>query len=101
MNILASMLLSEKKRNENMILEYRRELVTLPKGSIKAKKLSDKVYYYLTFRDGNKVITKYIGKDESLLIPIREQLERRKQVESIIKKLNEEKMKIIKMEAVL
>ncbi|MBQ7377988.1 MAG: hypothetical protein IJW71_06715 [Clostridia bacterium] len=70
-----------------MITEYSRELEALPKGSIKPKKVKDKIYYYLSFRDGDKVITKYIGKDEEALIPLREQLARRKQVEEILKKL--------------
>ena len=53
------------------------------------------------YRDGDKVITKYVGKDEESLVPIREQLARRKQVEEIIKKLKEEKAQIKKLEAVL
>ena len=46
-----------------------------------------KIYYYLIFRDGDKVITKYVGKDEASLISLREQLVRRKQIDEIIKKL--------------
>jgi hypothetical protein len=101
MNVLFALLSKEENRNENMIIEYSRELDTLPKGSIQSKKVKDKVYYYLTFRDGNKVITKYIGKDEESLLSIREQLARRKQVEEILKKLKEEKLKIKKLEAIL
>ena len=101
MNVLFALLSKEENRNENMIIEYNRELKTLPKGSIKSKKVKNKVYYYLTFRDGNKVITNYIGKDEESLLSIREQLARRKQVEEILKKLKEEKLKIKKMEAIL
>ena len=99
MSILAALLSKEENRNENMIAEYSRELETLPKGSIKPKKVKDKIYYYLTFRDGDKVITKYVGKDEESLIPIKEQLARRKQVEEILKKLKEEKANIKKLEA--
>lgn len=47
MSVLASLLLKEKNRNEKMIIEYNRELKTLPKGSIKLKKVKDKIYYYL------------------------------------------------------
>ncbi len=101
MSVLAALLFREENRNENMIAEYSRELKTLPKGSIKPKKIKDKIYYYLTFREGDNVITKYVGKDEESLDLIREQLARRKQVEEIIKKLKEEKAKIKKMEAVL
>lgn len=101
MSVLAALLSKEENRNENMIVEYSRELETLSKGSIKPKKVKGKIYYYLTFRDGDKVITKYLGKDEESLTHIREQLARRKQVEKIIKKLKEEKIQIKKLEAVL
>lgn len=101
MSVLASLLSKEENRNENMIAEYNHELETLPKGSIKPKKIKNRIYYYLTFRVGDKVITKYVGKDEDSLIPIREQLARRKQVEEILKKLKEEKAQIKKLEAVL
>ena len=100
-SVLSTLLSREENRNEKMIAEYNRELETLPKGSIKPKKVKGKVYYYLTFRDGDKVITKYVGKDEESLITIREQLARRKQVEEIIKKLKEERVQIKKLEAVL
>ena len=101
MSVLAALLLREENRNENMISEYTHELETLPKGSIKPKKVKDKIYYYLTFRDGDKVFTKYIGKDEQTIIQIREQLARRRQVEEILKKLKEERSQIKKLEAVL
>ncbi len=101
MSVLMSLLSKEESRNEKMLSAYNQELETLPKGSIKAKKSGNKVYYYLIFRDGDKVVTKYVGKDEESLIPIREQLERRKQVEEMIKKLKAEKIQIKKLEAVL
>ncbi len=101
MSVLTSLLLKEQSRNEKMLSAYIGELKILPKGSIKAKKSGNKVYYYLVFRDGDKVVTRYIGKDEESLRPIREQLERRKQVEEIIKKLKAENKQIKKMEAVL
>ncbi|MGM9972368.1 MAG: hypothetical protein ACI35W_08160 [Anaeroplasmataceae bacterium] len=101
MSILAALISKEGNRNENMIAEYNRELNTLPKGSIKVKKVKDRSYYYLSFRDGDKVITKYVGKDEETLNGIREQLLRRKQVEGILKKLKEENEQIRKLEALL
>ncbi len=101
MSVLSALLLKEKNRNENMIAEYNRELEILVKGSIKLKKVKDKTYYYLTFREGVKVITKYIGKDDESLISIREQLARRKQVKEILKMLKEEKKQIKKLEGIL
>ena len=101
MSMIASVLTKEEKRVINMIAEYQCELETLPKGSIRIKKNRERVYYYLSFRVGDKVVSKYVGKDEDTLASIREQLDRRKQVEGILKKLKEEYEQITKMEAVL
>ena len=72
-------------------------------GSIRKKTQikNGKTYYYLYYRDGKKVVSKYIGKDEESLITVREQLTRRSQIEEIIKKLKEEKAQIKKLEAML
>lgn len=91
----------EEARNENMITEYTKELETLPRGKITPKTVNDKTYYYLYYRDGKKVVSKYIGKGEESLTAVREQLTRRSQIEEIIKKLKEEKAQIKKLKAML
>lgn len=91
----------EEVRNENMLNEYTKKLETLPKGKITPKTVNGKTYYYLYYRDGKKVVSKYIGKDDKRLTAVREQLTRRSQIEEIIKKLKEEKVKIKKLEAML
>ena len=91
----------EEARNEKMIIEYTKELEVLPKGKITPKTVNGKTYYYLYYRDGKKVISKYIGKDNDSLTSIRERLTRRSQIEEIMKKLKEEKVKIKKLEAIL
>ena len=101
MSIISTLLIKEKNRNEKMIIEYTRELNILPKGTIKEKKVKDKSYYYLLFREGDKVVTRYLGKNEEALILIKEQLARRKQLERMLQKLKEEKIQIKKLEAML
>ena len=91
----------EENRNKKMIIEYMKELDVLPKGKIMPKMVNGNIYYYLYYRDGKKVVSKYIGKNEESLTPIREGLARRSQVEEIIKKLKEEKAQIKKVEAML
>lgn len=91
----------EEARNENMIIEYTKELETLPRGKITPKTINGKIYYYLYYREGKKVVSKYIGKDEERLTAVREQLARRSQIEEIIKKLKAEKEQIKKLEAML
>ena len=51
MSIISTLLIKEKNRNESMIIEYTRELDALPKGTIKEKKVKDKIYYYLLFKE--------------------------------------------------
>ena len=101
MSMLMTIISREETRNENMINEYTKELETLPKGKITPKTVNGKTYYYLYYRDGKKVVSKYVGKDEESLIAIREGLARRSQVEEIVKKLKEEKAQIKKLEAML
>lgn len=101
MTMIGTLLNKESIRNQKMIFEYEKELSLLPKGSIQGKNVGNKVYYYLNYRDGKKVISKYIGKDKQALIPIKEKLERRIQIENMLKKLKEEQMQIKKMEALL
>ncbi len=99
--MLMTIISREETRNENMINEYTKELETLPKGKITPKTVNGKTYYYLYYRDGKKVVSKYVGKDEESLIAIREGLARRSQIEEIVKKLKEEKAQIKKLEAML
>lgn len=101
MSVLSVLITREEMRNRNMIAEYTRELDTLPKGSIKRKNVNGNIYYYLVFRNGNKIVSKYIGKDEESVTVIKEQILRRKQIEGILKKLMDERNQIEKLEATL
>ena len=101
MSMLKKVILREETRNANMISEYSNELLTLPKGKIIPKIVNSKTYYYLYYRDGKKVISKYLGKDEKYISQVREQLMRRSQIEEILKRLKEEKNQIKKMETML
>ena len=60
MIIVNKTILSEKKRNENMIKVYKEELEKLPKGTIVKKQINNKEYYYLYYRQEKKVISKYL-----------------------------------------
>ncbi len=101
MDFISTIIEKEEKRNKIMIERYSEELDSLPKGILKPKNINGKIYYYLVFRDGNKIISKYIGKDEEKITLIKEQLSRRKQIQEILKKLSKEKNQIQKMEALL
>ena len=101
MSIVGSLLNKEIVRNQNMIVEYEKELLNLPKGSIKAKTIGHNTYYYLNYRDGKKVVSKYIGKDDESVNLVIEQLEKRHHIEQMLKQLKKEQEQIKKMEALL
>ena len=101
MSIVSSLISRESIRNQNMINEYEKELINLPKGSVKSKTIGKKVYYYLYYRDGKKVISKYLGKDEKKISKIKELLIKRSHIEAMLKKLKQEQQEIKKVEALL
>ena len=101
MQLIYFVLKDERKRNEYMLEKYEKELSLLPKGKITPKTTKANTYYYLKYRDGQKVRAKYIGANEDDIALVTEQLERRKFVENIVKELKAEQAKIRKMEAIL
>ena len=42
--------------------QLERKLKQLPRGSVKKRVLGNQVYYYLQYREGAKVVHKYLGK---------------------------------------
>ena len=65
----------------------------LPKGSIKERRISGRRYYYLQFRQGKKVIQKYLGKIKPEAII--KQIKYRSLLKSELKKVNQA-LKVIK-----
>ena len=86
--MILSVIEKEKLRIEYMLLKYQEQYKCLPKGSISEKKVGEKTYYYLKYRSGKKVVSQYISKKS--IDVVREQVERRKHIEVMIKSLQEE-----------
>ena len=63
MNMIIDTILKEKARIEYMLNRYRKIIEELPKGSLNESNKNGQKYYYLKYREGKKVITKYLGKD--------------------------------------
>ena len=82
------MILNTIQQKKNMLAKYKEEQEQLPKGSISEKIVGDRVYYYLKYRAGKKVVSRYIGKAQ--IDEIRKQIEKRRHVETMIKSLREE-----------
>ena len=85
--VIYGMLREEKQRNLEMQEAYKSEIESLRKGSISVKKISGKSYYYLKYRQGNKVKNDYIGKDKLIVEDIKREIEQRKYLQKVLKRL--------------
>lgn len=62
MEVLRGILSESKKYYYDIERRIKKRLLKLPKGSVKARKINGKKYYYLQQRVGKKVVHKYVGK---------------------------------------
>ena len=89
LNLILSTILQERERIDRMLAKYREELETLPKGTISEKKAGQSTYFYLKYREGKRVISKYIPQKD--VETVREQVEKRRHIETMIRSLQEER----------
>ena len=89
MNLILSTILQEKERIDRMLAKYQEKLETLPKGTISEKKVKQSTYFYLKYREGKKVISRYIPQKD--VDAVREQVEKRRHIETMIRSLQEER----------
>lgn len=89
LNLILHTVAQEKQRIEYMLMKYQNELSTLPKGTISERTVGERTYYYLKYRDGKKIVSRYISKNE--IGNVRALVERRRHIEAMVKSLQEEK----------
>ena len=87
--MILSTILQERERIDRMLAKYQEELETLPKGTISEKKVKQSTYFYLKYREGKKVISRYIPQKD--VEAVREQVEKRRHIETMIRSLREER----------
>ena len=97
MNVIESMLLEEKERNLDMQRSYIDEINDLPKGSVTVKKIGNKEYCYLKFRQGEKFISKYMGIASENAEQLSKQIEKRRHFEKLLRELKVEYKMISKI----
>ena len=74
---------------QNIQIQLEKKIKQLPKGSIKKRLLGKQIYFYLQYREGKKVVHKYLGKVEP------EKLEREtKERRALIQQLHQVKESI-------
>ncbi len=89
LNLILSTILQERERIDRMLAKYQEELEMLPKGTISEKKAGQSTYFYLKYREGKRVISKYIPQKD--VETVREQVEKRRHIETMIRSLQEER----------
>jgi hypothetical protein len=94
--MLKEMLEEEGKRNKEMQEVYQYEIQQLPRGSVVIKLSGKKEYCYLQYREGDKVISKYIGHANEHAARLRELVEERRSLERILRRLRKEERYIEK-----
>ena len=95
--VIYGMLKEEKQRNLELQEAYAKEIKLLPKGSLVAKRRNGRTYYYLRYREKDKVKTDYVGKDDSSVEDIRRGIAKRKQLEIVARRLRTEYKQICKI----
>ncbi|MEG0503296.1 MAG: hypothetical protein RR547_01495 [Raoultibacter sp.] len=89
-NIIRETLVEELDRNTRSRRAYELECAKLPRGSVTVRMRGDRTYCYLKYREGDRVVTEYVGVAESVEKGLRKQVARRKELESVIKRLERE-----------
>ena len=90
MSYLSITLGRESKRMSALRDVYEKQINELPKGSLRVRERGGKKYFYLYYRKEGKVISEYVGNDEAALADLKEQLERRKSIETLLKSIKNE-----------
>ena len=89
MNLIINTVMQEKQRIEYMIEKYSKSLSSLPKGSLSERRIGAKKYYYRKYREGGKVISKYIPADQ--VDEMRDKIEKRRHTEIMLASLQKER----------
>ena len=95
MSILMEVLQEEMERLRRQQAAYEADLQELPKGYISKKNIRGKETCYLQRRDGDKIVSEYIS-PKNLQIT-EEQIKRRKQLESSLRRVKSDQKKLKKV----
>ncbi|KUO52362.1 MAG: hypothetical protein APF76_04825 [Desulfitibacter sp. BRH_c19] len=88
MVVIKGVLQDELERQNRMLRAYQKKAVLLPKGSVVNKNIRGKEYFYLQYRDGEKVVSKYIPNNEFPVI--NSKIEERKKIDKIVSDIKKE-----------
>ena len=93
---LVGVLQEERARNAEMKKILEDELKDLPKGSLVIQSKGGHKYCYLKYREGERIISKYIGKAEVCQKGLEMQVARRRRIEQALRRIREEEKMIMR-----
>ena len=95
MSQLTKVLRDEYERLDRDRVVYSEELMHLPKGYISKKNIRGRVVYYLQYRDGKKIVSKHISRNN---VPdVETQIARRKELEVSLRQIAEDQNRLRKI----
>ena len=62
MKVIKGILAEELENARQKLRLYQKELASLPKGSIVSKRIKGRLFHYLAYRNGARMVFKYQGK---------------------------------------
>lgn len=92
MGVLDSVMREEYDRINRIMHNIEVEINSLPKGYISEKKIKGKIYYYLQYRENNKVKSSYLKKEN--VDSYRALIEHRKELEKELKYMKADRRKL-------
>lgn len=97
MKNIQDVIVEEKNKNLKLLEYYQKNKQEIPKGSVEIKNVRGEKYIYLKYRENDKIVSKYCGKYSENLELI-EKIQKRKHVESMIKRITKEIKNIERIE---
>ena len=96
-SIVFGVLQDELERNRRMQARYHKEIDQLPKGSLFQREIKAHQYFYLNYREKDKVVSKYLGKLDVIEVEnLKKRIAERKHYDGLLKKLRDEEKFITK-----
>ena len=88
--MILDLLITESKKNLQLQKELKNKINELPKGTVKERRVKDKTYYYLAYREDGKVINKYIRDEKQEAEKLSKLVKERKACENQLKELQKD-----------
>jgi len=88
--VIEKVLNKEYQRLSRLKYDYEQIINKLPKGSVILKNRKNTTYYYLVFRDKEKIVFQYIGKDKNKIKDLKIKILQRKKIQLLLKGINKD-----------